>query len=333
MNDGYDADALHGDLSQAQRDYVMNRFRIKNLQILVATDVAARGLDVQDLSHIINYNLPDDIEIYVHRSGRTGRAGKKGISISILNTREISRIHHLERIINKKFVRKMVPTGKEICEKQLFNLVDKVEKIEVNNTQIEQFLPDIYKKLEWLERDELIKHFISVKFNRFLEYYKNAANINVTVNDRERGNDKFRDNDRNRNNDREGRKSFSSNEYSRFFINIGINNKLNAARLIGLINETTRNRNIPIGKIDLMKKFSFFEVEKQYEKEILKAFDDNTIFEDVSVVVELSKPFEGAGKSENNSDFRKRTDKRDFKNKNFKKDFKKKDGFKKRRNF
>ncbi len=181
MQDGYNADALHGDLSQVQRDYVMNKFRIKNLQLLVATDVAARGLDVQELTHIINYNLPDDPEIYVHRSGRTGRAGNSGVSVSIIHTRELNRIKDLERMARKTFERKMVPGGKEICEKQLFKLVDTVEKTVVDDEIIEKYLPVIYKKLEWLSREELIKHFISVEFNRFLEYYKDAPDLNATA--------------------------------------------------------------------------------------------------------------------------------------------------------
>ncbi|RLD51830.1 MAG: ATP-dependent helicase, partial [Bacteroidetes bacterium] len=204
MQDGYNADALHGDLSQAQRDHVMNRFRSKILQILVATDVAARGLDVTDLTHIINYNPPDDNEVYIHRSGRTGRAGKKGTSISIIHTREGHRIKALEKIVGKKFNKQNVPTGKEICEKQLFNLVDKVEKIEVDDSQIEQFLPVIYKKLDWLSREDLIKHFVSVEFNRFLGYYKNAPDINASTSrrdDRDRKSDRGRRGDRDRDRD------------------------------------------------------------------------------------------------------------------------------------
>ena len=138
--DGYNADALHGDLSQAQRDFVMNRFRIRHLQLLVATDVAARGLDVDNLTHVINYNLPDELEAYIHRSGRTGRAGKKGISISLLHTREAKKIKELERLVGKKFERKLVPNGFEVCEKQLFNFIDRVENIEVDERQIEQYL-------------------------------------------------------------------------------------------------------------------------------------------------------------------------------------------------
>ncbi|RLD83641.1 MAG: ATP-dependent helicase, partial [Bacteroidetes bacterium] len=180
MGDGYNADALHGDLSQAQRDYVMSRFRTKKLQLLVATDVAARGLDVTDLTHIINYNLPDDLEVYIHRSGRTGRAGKKGISISIIHSRETGKIRMIQKKVGKTFEHIPVPSGKEICGKQLYNLIDKVEKIEVDESQIEQFLPEIYKKLDWLSREELIKHFVSAEFNRFLAYYKNAPDLNVS---------------------------------------------------------------------------------------------------------------------------------------------------------
>jgi len=178
--DGYNADALHGDLSQAQRDNVMKRFRTKHLQILVATDVAARGLDVNDLTHVINYNLPDELEAYIHRSGRTGRAGKSGISIAICHSRELNKIKRLEQLSGKKFVKKLVPGGAEICEKQLYNLIDKVEKIEVNESQIEKYLPVIYKKLDWLSREELIKHFVSVEFNSFLEYYKGAKDLNIS---------------------------------------------------------------------------------------------------------------------------------------------------------
>ena len=177
--EGYNSDALHGDLSQQQREYTLNRFRNKTLQLLIATDVAARGLDVSDLTHVINYNLPDDPDVYIHRSGRTGRAHKKGISISIIHSRENNRIRDLERRVGKPFDRKRVPTGKEICERQLFHLVEKVENVEVEESQIAEFLPVIFNKLSWLDREELIKRFVSVEFNRFLAYYKDASDINV----------------------------------------------------------------------------------------------------------------------------------------------------------
>ena len=177
--EGYNSDALHGDLSQQQREYTLGRFRSKTLQLLIATDVAARGLDVSDLTHVINYNLPDDPDVYIHRSGRTGRAHKKGISITIIHSREHNRIKDIERRVGKTFDRKRVPTGKEICERQLFHLVEKVENVEVVEEQIAEFLPVIFNKLAWLDREELIKRFVSVEFNRFLAYYKDAKDINI----------------------------------------------------------------------------------------------------------------------------------------------------------
>lgn len=331
MQGGYNADALHGDLSQAQRTYVMNRFRMKQLQILVATDVAARGLDVNNLSHVINYNLPDDLEVYVHRSGRTGRAGKKGTSIAIVHTREKHKIRELEKAAKITFTRKPVPNGREICEKQLFNLIDKIETVEVDETQINQFLPDVYKKLEWLSREDLIKHVVSVEFNHFLNYYKNSPDLNVEETpSRERGDrrdrddnrrgesrerDRGRDRDRDRRDgrdnrdgrdsrrregrDREGfegrdrrrpeRREQAESNYSRFYINVGTKSGIDVSGLIGIINQTTRSRNIPIGKIDLMKKFSFFEVENSHKAEIIEAFKD-AYHGAQRLLVEESKP-------------------------------------------
>ncbi|MDA7810714.1 DEAD/DEAH box helicase, partial [Flavobacteriaceae bacterium] len=177
MNDGYNADAIHGELSQSQRDEVMSRFRDKSLQILIATDVAARGLDVDSLTHVINYSLPDDPEVYTHRSGRTGRAGKNGISIAISNSREGRKLKSIENKSQINFIRKDVPSGKEICSKQLFKLIEKIEKVKVDEKQIEPFLPDIYSKLEWLSREDLIKHFVSAEFNKFLDYYNKSKDI------------------------------------------------------------------------------------------------------------------------------------------------------------
>lgn len=178
MGDGYNADALHGDLSQAQRDEVLNKFRKRQLQILVATDVAARGLDVKDLTHVVNYNMPDDEEVYVHRSGRTGRAGKKGISIAILHSREQRVLRNISKKFRIDFKSEPIPTGKDICKRQLGSLIDKIEKIKVDEKQIAPFLPEIYEKLESLSREDLIKHFVSAEFNRFLTYYKHAKDLN-----------------------------------------------------------------------------------------------------------------------------------------------------------
>lgn len=177
--EGYNSDALHGDLSQQQREYTMSRFRNKTLQLLIATDVAARGLDVNDLTHVINYNLPDDPDVYIHRSGRTGRAHRKGVSVTIIHSREHNRLRDVERRVGKPFEKKLVPTGKEICEKQLYHLVDKVENVEVDESQIASYLPVINSKLSWLDRDELIKRFMSIEFNQFLSYYKDSRDINL----------------------------------------------------------------------------------------------------------------------------------------------------------
>ncbi len=303
MQDGYNADALHGDLSQSQRDFVMQRFRGNHLQMLVATDVAARGLDVNDLTHVINYNLPDDPEVYVHRSGRTGRAGKKGISVTLIHLREKGKLKQVERTVNQPFIKKMVPSGKEICEKQMFSLIDKVEKIEVNNEQIGEFMPVIYKKLAWLDREELIKHFVSLEFNRFLTYYENAPDINVDEsrsNERdfsgrsERG-DRGDRRDRGRRKDRDSRDSRDGRgrrddfggkpdrggrggkyEFSRFFFNMGKKNGIGKRTIIDMINQNLPGKNIEIGSIEVLKGFSFFEIDKRYENEVLHAFKDAT---------------------------------------------------------
>lgn len=269
MADGYNADALHGDLSQAQRDYVMNRFRIKQLQLLVATDVAARGLDVNDLTHIINYDLPDDNEVYIHRTGRTARAGKSGVAISIIHSREIRKMRDIEKLLHKSFEQKKVPTGVEICEKQLFNLVDRVENVEVDEAQIEPFLPVIYKKLDWLSREDLIKRFVSVEFNRFLAYYKNTPDLNVA-------------------HPEEGKKRSPQEQFLTFRINVGFEDGINPPRLIGLINEQTHTRNIEVGKIEIGHTFSTFEIDKNFKDIILKSFY-NAYFDGVKVTVKISE--------------------------------------------
>ena len=287
MQDGYNADALHGDLSQSQRDYVMARFRSKHLQMLVATDVAARGLDVNDLSHVINYNLPDDPEVYIHRSGRTGRAGKKGISVTLIHLREKGKLRQVEKQVSKPFIQKPVPSGKEICEKQLFSLIDKMENIEVNEAEIAPFMSVIYKKLSWLEREELIKRFVSVEFNRFLQYYENAPDINVD--ESHHGRQEFDRQERGRivkkgrsdRNERGGRierrgRKRGGYEFSRFFFTLGKKNGINKRKIIDLVNEHLPDKSVEIGEIEIMKNFSFFEIDQRYEKQVLKAFSNAT---------------------------------------------------------
>ncbi len=284
INDGYSADSLHGDLSQAQRDMVMAKFRNKNIQLLVATDVAARGLDVDNLSHVINYNLPDENEVYVHRSGRTGRAGKKGISLSILHMREKHKVRAIEKITGKKFEKMAVPTGKEICTKQLFNLVDRMEKVEIDDKQIEPFMDVIYKKLEWLSREDLIKKFVSVEFNRFLDYYKNARDLNEIEKEKS---SKKKQSDRR---DKKSPKSRSGNsEFSRMFINVGSSSNLTPPSVIGLLKKYTKERNIDIGKIEIMKSFSFFEVDSNYEDLVLKSFK-RAEYHNIPLSVEIASP-------------------------------------------
>ena len=264
MQEGYNADALHGELSQAQRDLVMQKFRIRNLQLLVATDVAARGLDVDDLTHVINYGLPDDVESYTHRSGRTGRAGKTGTSIAIINLREKGRMREIERIIGKKFQPGEMPTGKQICEKQLLKVIDDLEKVKVNEDEIADFMPDIYRKLDWLSKEDLIKRMVSHEFNRFLEYYRDREEIEIATDTRSEGKAK-------------GTKSGKGTRkaepgYTRLFINLGKVDNFFPTELISLLNSHTRSR-IGIGRIDLMKNFAFFEVEEKETKAVLKALN------------------------------------------------------------
>ncbi|CAM3402395.1 DEAD/DEAH box helicase [Empedobacter stercoris] len=275
MQDGYNADALHGDLSQSQRDHVMEKFRNQNIQILVATDVAARGIDVNELTHVINFNLPDDPEVYVHRSGRTGRAGNKGISIIISGGREARKIRDLEKLIASKIEPKNVPTGAEICEKRLISLIDKIENIEVDEELIEPYMETVNEKLADIDRDTLLKRFLTVEFNSFLEYYKNTKDITP---EGDRGDRSDRSSNR-----RGGR------DFSRFFINIGQKHNLRVPNLIGLINEQTRNRNIEIGKIEILRNFSFFEVDTQFESLVLESFKDAQR-DGVDLDVQISKP-------------------------------------------
>lgn len=249
MKDGYNADALHGDLSQTQRDSVMNRFRTRNLQMLVATDVAARGIDVTDLTHIINYNLPDDIEHYTHRSGRTGRAGKSGISIVIINLKEHFRIKQIEKQIGKKFVQVKIPTGPEVCNRQLLHLVEKLKNTEVKNKEIEEFLPAVYEKLAKLSKEEIIQRFISTEFNRFLSYYSRAADINVEMR-KEAGRP-----------ERKSSGSGSSTGLVRMFINLGQMEKFNDRSLKAYLSDTVNIPNLRISHVEVTRSCSFFEID------------------------------------------------------------------------
>ncbi|MDH3328382.1 MAG: DEAD/DEAH box helicase [Desulfobulbaceae bacterium] len=266
IQDGYSADALHGELSQAQRDQVMNKFRHKNLQILVATDVAARGLDVNDLTHVINYNLPDDISGYTHRSGRTGRAGRTGTSVAIVHMRERFKIREIEKIIEKKFTQCRIPSGIEICKKQLVNLVDVVTNVEVDHDQIDPLYAEISEKLGSLDREELIKKFVSLEFNRFLKYYKNAPDLNVSEGEKKRHDNKKR---------QPGKAPENSNrnqKFTRFFLNVGRRDGVMPQGLIGKINGLPGGGRIRVGKIEIMRNTALLEADSRFIPQILDAF-------------------------------------------------------------
>ncbi|MFR9164985.1 MAG: DEAD/DEAH box helicase [Dysgonomonas sp.] len=292
IQDGYNADSLHGDLSQAQRDYVMQKFRSHALQLLVATDVAARGLDVDSLTHVINYGLPDDIESYTHRSGRTGRAGKTGVSIAIAHVKEKGKIREIEKIINKKFEQGEIPSGDIICEKQLFNFVDKLEKVKVDEDEIARLLPSVYRRLEWLEKEDIIKRIVALEFNRIIDYYRDAEEIETVS--AERGSRSERDWDRKgKDRDRGDKRAPRAAErgYSRLFINIGRTDGINPATLMGFINDFVSDK-VRIGRIDLMQNFSFFEVPERDATKVISALK-NKDYDGRRISVELSQQGKG----------------------------------------
>ncbi|ATV53597.1 DEAD/DEAH box helicase [Prevotella intermedia] len=274
IRDGYNAEALHGDLSQQQRDLTMQKFRQHNVQFLVATDVAARGLDVDDLTHVINYGLPDDIESYTHRSGRTGRAGKKGTSISIIHTRERYKVKAIEKIIQKEFVDGTLPAAKDICSKQLYKVMDQILKVDVNEEEIEPFLKDIYRHFEYIDKEDIIKKIISMTFNRFLEYYANAPEIEKPSGKRS---------------DREGERGSRSSRgertrkaprtpeagYKRLFINLGKDDGFYPGEVMQFINKNVHGRQ-EVGHIDLLGKFSYIEVPEKDANKVMKALNGST---------------------------------------------------------
>ncbi len=276
MKDGYNAEALHGDLTQSQRENVMRKFREHSLQLLVATDIAARGLDVTDLTHIIHYDLPDEIEIYTHRSGRTGRAGKSGISFSIINLRERSKLKRIENVIKRKIEEKPVPSGKEICEQQLINFIDRVKAVDVDTQSIAAFMPLIEEKLSDLSREEILERFVSLEFNKFLSYYRNSRDlIPVDRNYKERISREYGNRENRQRKKRPGSKKQYSSRYgfSYLKINIGKHDSVLPPQLIGLVNESTRNRNIKVGNIEISADDSRFQVENNRMEDVFKALD------------------------------------------------------------
>lgn len=273
IKDGYNADSLHGDLSQAQRDHVMSRFRLRNIQMLVATDVAARGLDVNNLTHVINYELPDELEQYVHRSGRTGRADNQGISIAIINLKEKHKIKKLEKVLKKEITKAKIPTGQEVCKKQLFNMINRVENVETDYEEIDRFLPEISKKLSWMDREELIKHFVSLEFTSLLSYYRDAVDLNI-----DEGLEKEKIRRENNKRDKQKReRHFDKSLFTTLSINLGYKDKVVPQRIIGMINDYTPHRRIEIGKIDITDRCSFVEVKNDGADAVKDALDGRII--------------------------------------------------------
>lgn len=278
MQAGYNAEPLHGDLSQAQRDRVMKKFRDKNLQILVATDVAARGIDVDDITHVIHYKLPEDVENYTHRSGRTARAGKKGTSIAIINTRESRKIKSIEKIIKSSFEKRSIPSADDICERQLMGMIDKMTEVKVDNKAIEAYMPKVVEKLKDFSREELITRFVSSEFNRFLNYYENSKDLDAKES-KKGGNDRGRDRD-------------YGFEKERFFVNLGKRDGFNSGALVRIIcDEAGLNKN-SIGKIDIMNNFSFFDADIDKAELIISKLQ-KVNFEGHELNVEVTKSNNG----------------------------------------
>lgn len=274
IRDGYNADALHGDLTQQQRDKVMKRFREKSLQVLVATDVAARGIDVDNVTHVINYELPDDVENYTHRSGRTARAGKSGVSIAIISGRDVGKIRQIERVIGKKFTKVEVPDGFAVCEKQLFGLVHKVHNVVVNEEQIEPYLERIFEEFAAMSKEEIIKRFASLEFNQFLEYYQDAPDLNVKEERRslEGGTDRRSNN----------------GKFTRLFINLGSVDDFTRGDMLRYLCDTSGVRGNKIGRIDLKGVYSFFEVENDVVEKFQQTFK-KAEYNGRSVRIEMSQ--------------------------------------------
>ena len=279
IRDGYNADALHGELSQQQRELTMQKFRHHRIQLLVATDVAARGLDVDDLTHVINYGMPDDVEYYTHRSGRTGRAGKKGTSICIIGMREKSKIKHIEKEIQKTFEQGTLPEPRDICTKQLYHVIDDIERIEVDEEEIAPFMDEVQKRWEWLDKTDLIKRILSREFGRFLQYYA----VEAPLSSPQEGEKSSRSRDK-----RGAAKRTAEEGYVRLFLNVGKIDGMYAREIIGLINKNVQGDKVAVGRIDLMKNFSFIEVKQDDLNRVVKGLKHGVTVKGRSVVCDIA---------------------------------------------
>lgn len=300
VRDGYNADSLHGDLSQQQRDKVMKRYRDRSLQLLIATDVAARGIDVNDVTHVINFSLPDEVENYTHRSGRTARAGKTGISLSLVNVKEIGKIRRIEKIIGKQFEKKQIPQATEVIEKQLLAMMNKIHNVEINEEKITPYLPSIMESMQDLSKEDIIKRFASLEFNRFLDYYQNAPDLNADARER--------DGDRGERGERGERRERSvSKGFTRLFINLGSVDEFSRGDMLGLICDAANISGKSVGKIDMKGVFTFFEVQDADVKKVFDGFQ-GTEYNGRAVRVEVSgEESRGGGRRGGDSGGRRRS--------------------------
>ncbi len=271
IHDGYNAESLHGDLSQQQRDLTMQKFRNHLTQLLVATDVAARGLDVDDLTHVINFGLPDDIESYTHRSGRTGRAGKKGTSIAIIHTRERHKMREIERVIGKEFVAGTIPTPQEICTKQLYKVMDEIVKTDVNDEQIAPFMEEINRHFEYFDKEDIIKKMVSREFGRFLAYYADAPEIEQPS-EKGKGESRRRDDKKGNGKERQRGPRQAEQGYRRLFVNLGKAHGFYPGEVMQLLNKYVEGRQ-QVGHIDLMPQFSYIEVPEGDANRVMQALN------------------------------------------------------------
>jgi ATP-dependent RNA helicase DeaD len=265
IREGYDIEALHGDLTQVQRDKVMARFREKNLQLLIATDVAARGIDVQGITHVINYELPDDLEVYTHRSGRTGRAGRSGISISIVTPKDIYRLRQIERMLNSRFHKMDIPGGKDVCRKQFFHFIDKMLQADISHGEYENYLPLLKERFATVEKEEILQRVAALEFDRFLKYYENAADLNLRDEKKERVK-------RGVHRDTQGR-SFGNGNYERLFVNLGTKDGFYKASFLQFILDLSDLSKNVLGRVDMKEMNSWIEVEPSSAKKMIRAID------------------------------------------------------------
>jgi ATP-dependent RNA helicase DeaD len=272
IREGYDIDALHGDLNQQQRDKVMSRFREKNLQLLIATDVAARGIDVQGITHVINYELPDDMEVYTHRSGRTGRAGKSGVSISIITPREVFRLRQIERLINNRFHKLDIPTGKDVCRKQFFHFIDKMLLADISHGEYETYLPVLKEKFASVEKEEILQRVAALEFDRFLKYYENAADFNLREEKRTDRTQKSVHKDT-QGRSFGGRNGGTNGNYQRLFVNLGTKDGFYKASFLQFILDMSELKKEVLGRIDMKEMNSWIEIEPSAAKKMIKSID------------------------------------------------------------